>query len=452
MSTAAFAPPADSLQVLIVAADTSLWDECHAALRGVDRRMVLHTAHAPAEALAVARDRRPDIVILGIDAAFGDLEGLCRDLHALVPDMLMAGAYHPGRSGSGDTDSATHIIHLLRARVLDFVRRPVSPSELRDVIERLLAARPSTAAATGRIVSFISNKGGVGKSTMSVNVACALAQRYPDQVLLVDASLQLGICALMLDLQPGATLLDAARERDRLDEALLRGLAAPHESGVRLLSAPADAIEAAEVGDEAIAHLLNLARRAFRFVVVDTFPMLDSVVMSALDLSDLIFVVLQGTAPSIAGCARLLPVLDGLGFPVSRQRVILNRNHKRFLGDLGDADIEGRLGRPIDVAVPYDKRVLVSMNTGVPWAWRAPRWNGFGRAVTAIANAIDQAGVGEGVVATAAVDALRARFEPERRSGTDRRVRDVGRSAGDRRSGRDRRTLDGELLIERVTP
>src|SRR4029077_8475898 len=103
-----------------------------------------------------------------------------------------------------------------------------------------------------------------------------------------------GICALMLDLKPATTILDAVHERDRLDETLLRRLSLPHASGVRLLAAPADALEAAEGGDEAIARILNLARRTFEYVIIDTFPMLDSVVIAALDISDVVCVVMQG--------------------------------------------------------------------------------------------------------------------------------------------------------------
>src|SRR5205085_1192326 len=83
---------------------------------------------------------------------------------------------------------------------------------------------------------------GVGKSTISVNLACGLATRHPERVLLLDASLQMGVCATMLDLQPEASLTDAAQERDRLDEVLLRQLATPHPCGLHLLPAPADAL------------------------------------------------------------------------------------------------------------------------------------------------------------------------------------------------------------------
>ncbi len=127
---------------------------------------------------------------------------------------------------------------MLRANVQDFLRRPLSSTELRSLLDRVFQPRLTPRKSPGRILTFMSNKGGVGKSTLSVNAACDLAVRRPGQVLLIDASLQLGSCALMLDLIPQSTLTDAVREKERLDETLLRRLTTRHECGLHLLAAP----------------------------------------------------------------------------------------------------------------------------------------------------------------------------------------------------------------------
>jgi pilus assembly protein CpaE len=440
-----------SLQILVVGANQGFHDEFKIAFSGVpDRRAVVHYASTHRQALDVARDRQPHFVVAALEDDARALTTFSKELYELVPGVVIAAAFQTDRLADGQPDSAM-IIELLRAEVRDFLRRPLSTTELRDVLDRLLSQSASLGAAPrGKIFSFVSNKGGVGKSTLSVNVACALAERHPGQVLLIDTSLQLGICALMLDLAPTTTIVDAVRERDRLDETLLRRLTLSHRTGVRLLAAPADALEAAEIGDEAVARILNLARRTFQYVVIDTFPLLDNIVIAALDVSDLAFVVLQGTAPSVAGIARLLPVLEGLGVPAARLRLVLNRNYRRFLGNLTPPDIEARLGRPLSFVVPYDKGVLVSMNTGAPHIVRAARWLGFGRVITNMADTLDgfaadtEAGSanrgGRGATADTTV---------ERRSHVERRVRDVGRAEGDRRSGLDRRVPAGDHRLER---
>src|SRR5205085_211963 len=144
---------------------------------------------------------------------------------------------------------------------------------------------------------------------------------------------------------PHSTLTDAGREKERLDETLLRRLTVQHACGLHLLAALKDAEEAAEVDDTSFSRVLNVARRGFDYIVIDTFPILDSLVLSLLDISDLVYTVLQGTVPNVVGAVRFLSVLDALHVPRERQRVILNQNYARFAGNLTPGDIEQRLGR-----------------------------------------------------------------------------------------------------------
>lgn len=424
---------AGPLRLLIVVAGDGLVEECRDAVAALSERpTVVFVATSPRDALETARARQPHAAIL--DGRFDTrlLGQLAIDLQQLVPGLAVTATIEAGPAADA-TPGGSALIQLLRAGVRDFFQRPISPLELGGVFARLLAApAPRAARPAGRVLTFISNKGGVGKSTLAVNVAAALAERHPGDVLLIDASLQLGVCAYSLGLSPTATVIDAVRELDRLDDTLLRGLSAEHASGLRLLAAPQDALEAADVTDDAFARLIHVARHSFGFVVVDTFPLLDGVVMSALDASDLVFVVLQAMAPSVAGIARLLPVLDGLGFDPGRQRIVLNRNHRRFLGDLTSDDARTSIGRSIDFAVPYDARVLAATNAGEPLALRTAWMNGFRRAIHAVVDAIE-ADAASGLARTPSSSAA------ERRSGGDRRVRDVGHPGGERRSGHDRR-------------
>ena len=137
--------------------------------------------------------------------------------------------------------------------------------------------------------------------------------RHPERVLLVDASLQMGVCASLLDLTPTTSLSDVVREKDRLDETLIRQLAMPHSSGLHLLAAPADAVEAADIDDEVISRILTLARHTYDFVMVDTFPMLDRAIVAVLDLSDRAYVVLENVVPTVLGAVKLVAGPPGPG-------------------------------------------------------------------------------------------------------------------------------------------
>lgn len=390
MPAAATNTPDQNLRVLIAAGDPSLADEFRDAFARIpDRKCAVFTGDSEREAVEAARRRQPHLTLVNVDRDAGETAGLVKDLLVETPDTMIVGVFAPEWLERSSAEGAT-IISLLRSQVRDFLRRPLSTTELRAVLDRLFARAPDAPAADeGRVVAFISNKGGVGKSTLAVNVACGLALRHPDDVLLIDTSLQIGACAMLLDVKPTTSIIDAVRERDRLDKTLLRHLTLGHGSGLRLLAAPADALEGAEVDDEAIQRIVNMARRSFKYVLIDSFPALDSVLMTVLDVADMAYIVVQGTAPAVAGIARLLPVLEGLGVSEKRQRLVLNHNYQPFAGDLRPTDIADRLQRTIDYVIPYDARVLVSMNTGSPQILHGRPWHKLTRALNAMVDDLD---------------------------------------------------------------
>ena len=377
------------LQILFVSGDPVLQSEAHSALNGIPNwQTVPHFAHGLDEALDVAVNRNPNLICVEMEGDVRELTSFAREMRATLPETAVVAMYSPVRFGPEQSEGST-IIEVLRANVQDFLRRPLSSTEMRQLLDRLFLSRSAQRKTAGTILSFISNKGGVGKTTLSVNTACDLALRHPGRVLLIDASLQLGICNLMLDIVPQASLTDAVREKERLDETLLRRLSVRHDCGLYLLSAPKDAVEAAEINDAAFARVLNLGRRAFDFVVVDTFPMLDGMVLSLLDISDLVYVVMQGTVPTLVGASRFLSVLDAVGLVNERQRLVLNQSYARFMGNLSPADIQKRLGRPLDYVFPYQKRLLSAMNTGRPYILNCTRLFGFGREMSALVDEIE---------------------------------------------------------------
>src|SRR5262249_47808224 len=162
-----------------------------------------------------------------------DLRHLVEELHAAAPGTTVAVAFRPELFGPEISESS-FFVEATRAGARDFLRRPLSSADLGQLIGRL--RRPTNAKRTqaGKVITFASNKGGVGKSTLAVSAACLLARRQPDRVLLIDASLQMGVCSVLLNLRPMTTLTDCVREWDRLDESLLRRLTVRHDCGLHL--------------------------------------------------------------------------------------------------------------------------------------------------------------------------------------------------------------------------
>jgi pilus assembly protein CpaE len=369
--------------ILVVGSDPKLCLEFEAALDGI--KEVTPTCHHASDfrqAAEVLRSRRPALALVEMNADLRPLRAFAEEARKTSPETILAAVFHPAIFGADVSESAI-LIEAIRVGFQDFLRRPLSSVDLRQLLDRLGRAAPESPSRLGRVLSFVSNKGGVGKSTLALSVACALAHEFPERVLLVDASLQMGVCSTMLDLRPKATLTIAARQRDRLDETFLRQLAAPHDCGLHLLAAPANAVEAAEIDDNLAARLLTLARRAYDYVVVDTFPLLDRIVMAILDLSDLTYIVLESIVPTILGVDKLLALLDSMGYDRERQRVVINR-YSSWLGHLGPADVAERLGRNVDHVVPYQKHLVTAANVGRPYVLSAPSWYGFGKAIRGI--------------------------------------------------------------------
>lgn len=367
-----------TIQVLCVGADPGLPLELEAALEGVSgARCLVHAVREQRAGIEAIRDRSPDLIVVEMGQTARTIRTFAEEARQAAPDALIAATWLPGEVH----DAGAQFVEGMRAGLQDYLRRPLSTGELQQLVDRILHASSRLPAAGGAVVSFVSNKGGVGKSTLAVNVACGLAQLAPERVLLIDASLQLGTCASMLDLTPATTITDAVREYDRLDETLLRQLAVPHESGLRLLAAPADPAEAWDVNAQSMGRVISLARRAFDHVVVDTFPILDDVNVAILDLTDRVHVVTNATVPTVVGTGRLLQALERLGVQAARRRVLLNLNHPDFAGQLAASDVAQRLEHDIEHVVPYAKQLLTAVNTGRPYVLDASRLFAFGRAL-----------------------------------------------------------------------
>ncbi|MEM7201553.1 MAG: AAA family ATPase [Planctomycetota bacterium] len=378
------------LTVLLAADDPDLTTEWQAAEAGTELRLLPHVATTARDAVALARQRQPDVVCLAMSNGLAGLDELASELQEAAPMAALLGVLDRRQFDSGDAESA-YVVAATRAGVRDFLRRPLSSGELSACLERLSDGerrRASAPSTPGRVVCFVSNKGGVGKTTLAVNVACALGRRAPGRVLLVDAALQLGLCATMLDLETPVTMQDVIEQIDRLDGTLLRELTMAHESGLHLLAAPNTAIDAAAVREDHLSRILGVARTAYDFVVVDTFPILDGIAIAAFDRADEVWQVVAPIVPTVLGAERLLGMLEEIGVERERQRLVVNVAVPAHASRLSARDVATRLDRPVDVVVPFSRAAVSACNSGRPVALTGSRWNGFRRRIGTLADLI----------------------------------------------------------------
>ena len=288
----------------------------------------------------------------------------------------------------------------LRSGAVDVVAVSAEDDELLDAISRASArvvnrtpvapqAPASSPTSPGRVMTVFGTKGGTGKSVLAINLAVALARRTIQPVVLVDADLQFGDVALMLQLQPAHTIVEAVAAGDRLDGTLLEGLLLRHPaSGLLVLAAPTEPGSADQIGRADLVRILNILRERCAFVVVDTSANFSDVTISALESSDDILVMAGLDVMSLKSSRIGLQSMRVLGIPFSRVKFVLNRANTRV--GLTEADAERALQLKVDAALPSDILVAESVNRGVPVVTSAPR-SKFAKSVEALADTLSAA-------------------------------------------------------------
>ena len=215
------------------------------------------------------------------------------------------------------------------------------------------------------MIMVMAGKGGSGKSVTATNLALALTFAVgEDAVAIVDADLQFGDVALLLQMDPVRNLAEVARQVDDLSEARLDALLLRHESGLRVLPAPLQPAAADSVPPKAVVQVVEKMRRLYRYVVVDTGAVLDDVLLTLLDHADDVVVVVDMDLPSVKNAKVALDILRAGGYPMERMRLVVNRINSKARLDL--VELERSLGLRTAAAIPSDRLVPQSVNEGVP--------------------------------------------------------------------------------------
>jgi Flp pilus assembly CpaE family ATPase len=239
------------------------------------------------------------------------------------------------------------------------------------LVYRTPVAAPAMAAARaeGRIVTLFSLKGGVGRTTLAVNLALRLRALTGEAVLLIDLSLEQAAAANHLNLSVRRGIDDLAQLEAAAAEGL-RWVTAHHSSGLDVLPAPPSPEHAERIGGDLIGHLVPALRARYRWIVVDTAPTFSDVNLSLFDHTDWLLHVTAADVPALRSLQSALGVFERLGQSVGERRLVLNGIHAQT--KLDRARIEDTLGRRIDLAVPHSEAVLDSLDRGVPLALSAP--------------------------------------------------------------------------------
>ncbi|MFI7586093.1 CpaE family protein [Spongisporangium articulatum] len=264
--------------------------------------------------------------------------------------------------------------------VVTAARRSLELSRLRAQSRR----GPGRAEPSGRLVTVFSAKGGAGKTTISTNLAAALA-RDGARVCVLDLDLEFGDVAISMHLAPERTLLDVMPMAGQLDEQGLRSVITSGPVGLDALLAPPSPGEAGRIDPGVLPELIRVLRRMYDVIVVDTPPALSEPVLAAFDASDVTVLLATMDVPSLKNLRLALAAFDMLRHPSESRLVVLNRADAKV--GLTRDDVERTLGARVDVEVPSSGDVPASLNRGELLVAQRPE-HPFSVAVRSLASAV----------------------------------------------------------------
>lgn len=325
----------------------------------------------------VARQSCPDAVVITLDSDQQKAFQLIQQLTVEFPHMPILAV-----SSRGDGQS---ILQALRAGAKEFLTAPVVLEELMLALQRLRANRAThsgsdangvlngTNRSESLVVSIVGSKGGVGCTSLAVNLGCCISQDPKYNCALVDLDLALGDADVALDLIPDYTLADVAMNVDRLDMQFLRRSLCKHESGLSLLPHPVQMEDIGLIHEEHLGRVIGLLRASYSHLVFDLSKRFSPTDWTAMRMSDAVLLVAQLELTSLRNVVRMLHTMDkeeGLGEKV---KVVMNR----VGADDSDITLEKAqetIGKPIYWQVPNDyKSMLGARNSGVPLLMHAPK-------------------------------------------------------------------------------
>jgi len=308
-------------------------------------------AGAELAALAQPLARQPDVLVLDV-----------RDQNHLPTALPLLKRQHPNTGVIIVTSrlEPALLLEAMRAGVTEVVSN-ITEDELRSSISRLLASHPAATAA-GQAYAFLGAKGGVGTTTVAVNVATALARLDPNSTLLIDLHVTNGDAAVFLGAEPRFSIVDAMENTHRLDESFFKTLVVKTKSGVDLL-ASSDRVMVNPVDVRRIRTILEFAERHYRHIVLDV-PRSDAAVLDALETVSQIVVVANQELATVRSASRIAAALRQR-YGKDRLTVVVSRSDR--LADIGHEDVERAVGSPVKFTFPSDyRRALQALNKGVP--------------------------------------------------------------------------------------
>jgi pilus assembly protein CpaE len=363
----------DLLRIAIVDPNDTTRDELRTVLLGMETVWLEAECSRYEFFLDVIQQSAPEIVIISLDSDQGKALALIANLASAAPGMPILAV-----SARGDGQA---ILQALRSGAREFLTAPVVLEDLIKALRRLQPRGVGGDSANGngtdsryesQVIAILGSRGGVGCTSLAVNLGATMAQDPNNTPALIDLDLALGDADVALDLIADYTLADVALNIDRLDMAFLRRSLSKHSSGVSLLPHPVQMEDANLIREEHLQRMIGLLRSSYTHLILDLSKSFSMTDVTGLRAADVILLVAQLELSSLRNVVRMLMALDSDEQMGPKVKIILNRVGSDC--DINQKKAEETIGRAVFWEIPNEPKVILeSRNQGIPLIQHAPK-------------------------------------------------------------------------------
>ena len=295
------------------------------------------------------------IVIVDISEDFAGLDEIAGKLKLVTSKIIITSVNY----------STNTIIKALRLGAKEFLPKPVLREDLVRVLSMLASISPENEVSQSKIITVYSNKGGIGKTTIAVNLAAELAKVTKDKVALVDLNLQLGDISTFLNLNPPFDVNYVIRRLiDKEENILIKGFEKYKDLSLYVLSDPSYIEQSESITTQQITTLFSALKKVFPYIVVDMSSSIDSISLKILDSSDWIMFTTIVNIPAIRNAQRCLNLFRSRKYPSNKVKIVINRYMEN--DEIKIEDIENTLGESVYWKIPNNYfTIMEAINKGV---------------------------------------------------------------------------------------
>ncbi len=327
---------------------------------------VLGEAGYGIEALSLAKEVQPDLIVVALEEpvirALQTMEALA-DLLQGAPQVVYSSIKDPN-----------NIRKAMQVGAKDYLTTPLREDDLINALHTVLAQEErrrqriageiEEPSAAGTVLTVFGAKGGIGKTTISTNLATAIIQKTGQSAVLVDLDTRFGDIAIAMDIPVERSITDLAIPEEEITKEMVQECLYIHHTGISVLPAPIRPTDWRGIHAGHIERIVSVLAQTYDYVILDTPGTFNDIVARALELATMVLLVATVDMASLKDTLLALDMLRSWNFPSDRIKLVINSVNDVL--ELQTQDVKRMLGRDVYWTIPFDRAVATSGQEGMP--------------------------------------------------------------------------------------